>query len=199
MNRDTQSIPVQKLASYAAAAATCADRYAKAFYKMAKDADEEMVCCVHGAEDMGHYITAAEVLRDLGVDLGGIVERPIAERGLLGADVLETTASWAERAAFSALFEGALLAELRELSKSSCAPIAQLAASAIAHEERHVAHGLRILRGIASSEASKAEAQDAVRRLWPIALAVLGGDESRRAFIDAARAEFHALGLSASE
>lgn len=194
-----QSSHVQQLASYAAAAATCADRYAKAFYPMTKDADEKMVCCVHGAEDMGHYITAAEVLRDLGRDLGGVVDRPISERGLYGADVLEATASWTERAVFSALFERALLAQLKELAKSSYEPIARMAGSAIESEERHVAHGLRLLRALCGSADGKARAQDAVQRMWPVALAVLDGDEPRRAFVDATRAELRALGLSAAE
>jgi ring-1,2-phenylacetyl-CoA epoxidase subunit PaaA len=199
MSTPTQSIHVQQLASYAAAAATCADRYAKAFYPMTKDADEKMVCCLHGAEDMGHYIAAAEVLRDLGAPLGGVVERPISQRGLYGADVLEATMSWVERAVFSALFERALLVQLQELAKSSCEPIAQMAGSAIAHEERHVAHGLRLLCSLCSSPDGKAQAQDAVQRMWPVALAVLGGDESRRAFIDTTHPELRALGLSSAE
>lgn len=196
MSTSTQSIHVEQLARYAAAAATCADRYAKAFYPMIKDADEKMVCCVHGAEDMEHYIKAAAALRDLGVDLSGMVERPISQRGLQGADVLESTASWAERAAFSALFERALLAQLRELAKSNCAPIAEVAGAAVAREERHAAHGLELLRRLCGSAESKAHAQGAVERLWPVALAVIDGDEPRRAFAEAARADLAALGLS---
>ena len=98
MSTETRQIPVEELTRYAAAAVTCADRYAKSFYSMTKNADEKMLCCVYGAEDMGHYLTAAEVLRDLGVDVGGLASRPVAERGLPGADVLEATGSWAERA-----------------------------------------------------------------------------------------------------
>ncbi|WP_437661273.1 Phenylacetic acid catabolic protein [Sorangium sp. So ce1182] len=199
MSTHTQSNPVQQLSLYAVAAATCADRYAKAFYPMIKDADEKMVCCVHGAEDMDHYITAAEVLRGLGVDLGGLVERSISERGLPGADVLETTASWAERAAFSAIFERALLAQLRELASSDCAPIARMAGAAIVREERHVAHGLELLRTACGDADGKAQAQDAVRRIWPVALAVLDTGELRQAFADATRDELGALGLSVSE
>lgn len=196
MSTNTQSNHVEQLALYAAAAATCADRYAKSFYPMIKDADEKMVCCVHGAEDMDHYISAAAVLRDLGVDLSGMVERPISERGLRGADVLGATASWAERAAFSALFERALLAQLQDLAKSSCAPIAQVAGATLAREERHAAHGLELLRKLCGSADSKAQAQDAVQRMWPVALGVLAADEPRRAFAEAARADLSALGLS---
>jgi ring-1,2-phenylacetyl-CoA epoxidase subunit PaaA len=199
MSTNSQTIPLRELAFYAAAAATCADRYAKAFYPMIRDADEKWICCVYASEDMDHYMKAAEVLRDLGVDLGGMVERPISQRGLRGVDVLETTASWAERAAFSVLYEGALLALLKGLAASDCAPIAKMAASVIEREEGHVAHGLRLLRGACRAEEGKALAQDAVQRLWPVALAVLDADEPRRAFAEAARVELGALGLSAPE
>jgi ring-1,2-phenylacetyl-CoA epoxidase subunit PaaA len=191
-----QTVPVQQLASYAAAVATCADRYAKAFYPMTKDADEKLVCCVHGAQDMDAYIMAAEVLHGLGVDVGGIVEQPISQRGLYGAEVLETTSSWTERAVFSALFEGALLARLQVLAKSDYAPLAEMATSAIVHEERHVTHGLGILRRAQSSADEKALAQGAVDRIWPVALAALGGDDVRAAFVEATRAELGVLGLS---
>lgn len=196
MTTSTQANLVQQLTRYAAAAATCADRYAKAFYPMIKDADEKMVCCVHGAEDMDHYISAAEVLKDLGVDLSGLVERPISERGLPGADVLDKTGSWAERAVFSALFERALLLLLKGLARSGHAPAAKMAGAAIPREEKHVAHGLKLLRKACSSEDSKRQAQDAVQRLWPVSLALLDGDESQSALLDATLAELVPLGLS---
>ncbi|AUX21865.1 uncharacterized protein SOCEGT47_023610 [Sorangium cellulosum] len=199
MTTQAQSTQIQQLSLYAAAAATCADRYAKAFYPMIRDADEKMVCCVHGAEDMEHYISAAEVLRGLGVDLGSVVDRPISERGLYGADVLETTASWPERAVFSAVFERALLAQLRELARSTCAPIAKMAGSAVAREERHAAHGLELLRKACGVEEGRAQAQHAVRRIWPVALAAIEEGGPRQAFADAMRDELGALGLSVPE
>jgi ring-1,2-phenylacetyl-CoA epoxidase subunit PaaA len=196
MTTSTQPNLIQQLTRYAAAAATCADRYAKAFYPMIKNADEKMICCVHGAEDMEHYIIAAEVLRELGVDLTGMVERPIAERGLSGAEVLETTKSWAERAVFSALFERALLIQLKGLARNDHAPAARMADAAIAREERHVAHGLGLLRKACSAAETKVQAQESVDRLWPVALAMLDTEDSRSALLDATLSELGPLGLS---
>jgi hypothetical protein len=186
---------VQELTRYAAATATCADRYAYAFYPMIRDGDEKFICCVHGGEDMEAYLKAAEVLSGFGVDLTGLVERPISERGLEGAEVLAAEMSWTERAAFSALFERALLVQLQGFAKSDHAPTAQMARSIIPREEKHVAHGLVLLRQAASSAGTKAAAQDAVRKLWPVALAVLGTEEARAALLDAARTEIEPLGL----
>jgi len=187
---------VAQLAAYAAAAATCADRYAKAFYSMTKDADEKMICCVHGAEDMGHYMAAADLLRELGRDLGDVVVRPIGERGLAAADALAATDAWPSRAAFSALFERALLASLEALAKSARPKIAKVAAAAIAHEARHVAEGTRILRAICKSPEGRAQADAAARRLFPAALAVVLDDAARRAFADAAERELRELGIT---
>lgn len=196
MSTSKQTMLIRQLTRYAAAAATCADRYAKVFYPMIKDADEKLICCVHGAEDMGHYLNAAEVLRDLGVDLTGMVERPIAERGLPGADVLETTRSWAERAVFSALFERALVVQLKGLVRSEHAPAARMAGDALAREDRHVAHGVELVRKACGAADTKGQAQEAVERLWPVALAMLDTDESRSALLDATLSELGALGLA---
>jgi len=196
MTTSTQDQAVQQLTRYAAAAATCADRYAKAFYPMIKNADEKMICCVYGAEDMEHYMNAAEVLRDLGVDLTGLVERPLTERGLSGAEVLETTTSWAERAVFSALYERALVVLLKGLARSDHAPTAKVASAAVAREEKHAAHGLALVRAACGSADTQAQAQDAVQRLWPVALGMLDTDESRAALVDAVLSEFAPLGLA---
>jgi 1,2-phenylacetyl-CoA epoxidase catalytic subunit len=199
MTAATRANIVQQLTRYAAATATCADRYAYAFYPMIRDADEKFICCVHGGEDMEAYLKAAEVLRDFDVDLGDLVERPISERGLDGADDLGAKMSWTERAVFSAVFERALLVLLQGFARSDHAPTAQMARSIIPREEKHVAHGLTLLRTACSSADTKHQAQDAVRKLWPVALAVLGTDEARAALRAAARSELEPLGLSVDE
>jgi hypothetical protein len=187
---------VQQLTRYAAATATCADLYAYAFYPMIRDGDEKFICCVHGGQDMEAYLMAAEVLRGFGVDLTGLVERPVSERGLERTEVLAGKLSWTERAAFSALFERALLVQLQDLARSDHAPTAQMARSIIPREEKHVAHGHALLRKAASSADTRAAAQDAVRALLPPALAVLGTEEARAALLDAARSELEPLGLT---
>jgi hypothetical protein len=206
MTTAIRSSLVRDLTRYAAATATCADRYAYAFYPMIRDGDEKFICCVHGGEDMKAYLAAAEVLSGLGVDLTGLVERPISERGLDGAEILAADMSWTERAVFSALVERALLIQLRGFARSDHAQTAQMARSIIPQEEKHVAHGLVLLRQAASSEGGRAAAQAAVRRLWPVALALLGtegnetgDDEARAALRDAARTELEPLGLMIDE
>lgn len=199
MSITTQPSIVQQLTRYAAATATCADRYAYAFYPMIRDGDEKFICCVHGGEDMEAYLKAAEVLSGFGVDLTGLVVRPISERGLEGADVLAAEMSWTERAVFSVLFEGALLVQLQGFAKSDQEPIAKMARSIIPREEKHVAHGLVLLRKAASSADTKVAAQAAIRKLWPVALAVLGTEEARAALLDAARTAIEPLGLMIGE
>lgn len=199
MTTSAESILVQRLTRYAAAAATCADRYARVFYPAIRNADEKFVCCVHGAEDMEHYLKAAAVLRERGVDLGGLVERPIAERGLPGADVLDAARSWTERAAFSAVFEQALVIQLHGLAAGDDPPIARMAAAAIAREDKHAAHGVALLRQACGAADTRQDAQAAVRRLAPVALAMLDTDEARAALVEKLRAELAPLGLSVSD
>ncbi|WP_394824097.1 hypothetical protein [Pendulispora albinea] len=199
MDTITQTVDPRRLAAYAAASSICADRYAKAFYPMTKDADEKMICCVHGGEQMAHYIAATETLRGLGVDLGNLTERPLTERGLDGVGTLATTANWTERAVFSALFERAVTFVLRELATSGHPATAAMANFATPRVERHAAHGLRLLRAMCASEDGRAEAQAAVRRAWSAALALLGTGRSRGGFVQAVRDELSGLGLVAPE
>jgi hypothetical protein len=199
MMTSTQAFLVQQLTLYAAAAATCADRYAKVFYPMIRDADEKFVCCVHGGEDMEHYLKAAGVLAGFGVDLAGLVERPIGERGLPGPEVIEAATSWTDRAVLSAVFERALVFQLHSLARSGEAAIVKLASFAAPREDRHAAHGLAVLRKACSAPDGMRDAQDAVARLWPVAFALLEADPSRAAFAAAIRAELAPLGLTVPE
>ncbi len=195
MTTAARSSLVQDLTRYAAATATCADRYAYAFYPMIRDGDEKFVCCVHGGEDMAAYLEAARVLSGLGVDLTDLVTRPISERGLEGAEILAADMTWIERAVFSALFERALMIQLQGFAKSDHAPTAQMARSILPREERHVAHGLLLLREATGADGPRAAAQAAIHKLWPVALAVLGSEDARAALLDAARTEIEPLGL----
>jgi len=196
MTTTPSPILVQRLTRYAAAAATCADRYAKVFYPAIRNADEKYVCCVHGAEDMDHYLRAADLLRELGVELDGLVDRPIAERGLPGADVLEAARSWPERAAFSAVFEQALVIELHGLAAAGHPAIAKLAGAAIAREQRHAAHGVALLCQICTAADARPAAQAAVDLLWPVAVAALDAGDARAALADQLRAVLGPLGLT---
>ncbi|HET7505275.1 MAG TPA: hypothetical protein VFK02_29855 [Kofleriaceae bacterium] len=199
MTTSTQATHVQQLALYAAAAATCADRYAKVFYPTVRDADEKFVCCVHGGEDMEHYLEAADLLAGLGVDTTGLVERPIAERGLPGPDLLEAATRWIDRAVLSAVFERALVFQLHGLARCGDPAIAKLASFAAPREDRHVAHGMALLRKATRSPDEIHSAQDAVGRLWPVAFALLEADGSRDEFVSAVRADLAPLGLTIPE
>ncbi len=208
------------LASYAAAAATCADRYAKVFYPMIRDADEKLVCCQHGAQAMGHHIEAAALLAPLGIELTGLVDKPLAERGLAGVEVLEAPSTWTDRAGFSAVVERAMAFQLRRLARpaspASAAPeisaIAAMATAALPRQEAHAAHGLMLLAVACATPEGLAAAQRAVHQLWPLALGLLdaGGEraadaaadtgtdraELRAAFLDALGSALQPLGLT---
>lgn len=203
----SSALPPSELASltrYAAAAATCADRYAKVFYSMIRDADEKYVCCVHGAEAMQHHQQAAELLAQNGVELTGLVERPLEERGLPGAEGLSPAGgeSWPGRAMFSALVERAMVFQLRGLARSAHAATAALAAEALPRQEKHAAHGLWLAGKLCGERDGKREArvqaQEALGRLWPMAVA-LAGDAARPAFTDAVRSALAPLGLTVPE
>lgn len=209
----TQLSPAERsaLLRFAAAAATCADRYAKIFYPMIRDADEKYVCCVHGAEAMQHHQQAAELLRTEGgagpggADLAGMVQRPLSERGLPGSEGLEALAAggletWPARAAFSALVERAMVFQLRRFARGEHAPLAEMAAAALPRQEKHAAHGLWLLGKHCTGEAreareARAQAQQAIAHLWPLACA-LAGDDARPAFLDALRPALEPLGLT---
>jgi hypothetical protein len=200
----TQLSPLElpSLTRFAAAAATCADRYAKVFYPMIRDADEKYVCCVYGAEAMKHHQQAVELLRAEGVELAGLVERPISERGLPGSEGLEALAAdgletWPARAAFSALVERAMGFQLRRLARSEHAPLAAMAGAALPRQEKHAAHGLWLLGKHCAGEPgeAQAQAQQAIARLWPLACG-LAGDDARPAFLDALRPALEPLGLA---
>jgi 1,2-phenylacetyl-CoA epoxidase catalytic subunit len=186
---------IQRLTTYAAAAATCADRYAQAFYPMIKNADEKMLCCVYGGQDMEHHLQAAEVLRGLGVSLEGMVVRPIAERGLVAADALEVTV-WEGRAMFSTLFERALVICLEALAASDHPGIAKMAAAAVVRERLHAAHGLTLVEEACRSPQGREHAQRALDRLWPAALGVLLGAAEHAALRAALGTELSRLELT---
>lgn len=186
------------LTRYAAAAATCADRYAKTFYPMIRDADEKYVCCAHGAEAMQHHQQAAALLAERGVDLTGLVERPLEERGLAGVEALapEAGETWRGRAAFSALVERAMALQLRGLARSEDAAVAEWAQGALPRQERHAAHGAWLLGQLRRTDAdADAEARAAIARLWPMAAALVG-EEAQPALLDALRSSLQPLGLS---
>lgn len=203
MTTKAEPILIERLTRYAAAAATCADLYAKVYYPAVRNADEKYVCCVHGAEDMDHYLKAADLLRGLGVDLTGLVERPIAERGLVGADVIEAARSWTERAVFSAVFEQALVIQLQGLAASDHPAMVKFASVASTRENKHAAHGLALLRAACGSPDTRADtwhdAHEAIRRMLPVALTLLDDGDARAALLDELARDLDPLGLMVSD
>jgi ring-1,2-phenylacetyl-CoA epoxidase subunit PaaA len=159
---------------------TGADDYVQIFYPMAPNAYEKQVCCERAAEEVNHYILGAKLLADIGVDTGYMLGQSIAERNLYATEIVKEVNNWAERGFFSFLGEAAVLAQLLEMSESSYRPIGEMLESVVKDEKIHVAHGYRIIRDMCKTEDGRAEAQQALERMWPATLDVFGRTDSRR-------------------
>lgn len=159
---------------------TGADDYIEIFYPMAPNAYEKQVCCERAAEEVNHYILGAKLLSDIGVDTDYMLGQSLQERNLYATEIVKEVNNWAERGFFSFLGEAAVLAQLLEMSDSSYKPIGEMLQSVVKDEKVHVAHGYRIIRDMCKTEEGRAEAQDALARMWPATLDVFGRTDSKR-------------------
>ncbi|WP_394824099.1 Phenylacetic acid catabolic protein [Pendulispora albinea] len=157
-----------------------ADDYLELFYPMTQDPFEKKVCCERGGEEVDHYRKGAKVLSDIGHDAAFMMDVPLQDRSLYATEAVKRIDSWPERGFFSLLGEAAVFDILLEMSESSYKPIAEMCPGVIREERVHVAHGLRIIRGLCQTPEGKAQAQTALRRWWPVALDVFGRSGSKR-------------------
>lgn len=188
--------------------------YLEVFFPMAPNAYEKMICCERAAEEMDHYIRGAAVLAELGIDTSYMLNQSLKERTYYANDFVRDVRTWMERGMFSFLGEASVLDHIFELAQFSYKPFANIFDKIIADERVHIAHGLRIVRDACKADDTRAEAQAALDRFWPIVLDLFGrsdskrnglyrkwglrktaNDELRQAFIARMRPRIEALGL----
>jgi ring-1,2-phenylacetyl-CoA epoxidase subunit PaaA len=157
-----------------------ADDYLELFYPMTDDPYEKKVCCERGAEEVDHFRKGAKVLADIGRDAGFMMDIPLQERSLYATEAVKRIDDWPERGFFSMLGEAAVFDILKEMAESSYKPIADMCPGVILEERVHVAHGLRIIRGLCQTPSGRQKAQKALLRWWPVALDVFGRSNSTR-------------------
>lgn len=157
------------------------DCYIESFYPLAPDADERFFCAKFAMEEVDHYRRFARLLLELGVDLSHVVHRSRAERTFFPADSMTVTFHcWEERAAFSFLCELEGHYQIKEMVGSSYGPLARTAPLILKEEAGHFAHGLALMTRAAQASDSRARAQAALERFYPLALDMFGRSSSRR-------------------
>ena len=180
MPDEYQSLVVHQMRVHTEGEATGSDDYAKIFYHMTKDPYEKMVCCKLASEEMGHHLLGLEVLKGIGVDVAHMASQSMKDRKLFDNEVVKKIDCWAERAFFAFISEAAAFAQIEEFAQSSYKPIADMTDKILRDEKGHIAHGFRIVREMCKTEEGKAEAQDALDRMWPATLDLFGHSDSKR-------------------
>jgi ring-1,2-phenylacetyl-CoA epoxidase subunit PaaA len=180
MPDEYKELAVHQMMAHTEGELSGADDYLELFYPMTDDPYEKKVCCERGAEEVDHFRKGAKVLADVGRDASFMMDVPLQERSLYATEAVKRIDNWAERGFFSMLGEAAVFDILKEMAESSYKPIADMCPGVIAEERVHVAHGLRIIRGLCQTPAGKQQAQGALLRWWPVALDVFGRSDSKR-------------------
>lgn len=157
-----------------------ADDYLQVFLPLAPNVFERKICCERAAEEYDHYLIAAAVLRELGVDTEYMVAQRLEDRSLYASPAIHRISSWAQRGVFSFLGEDAVLDHIREMAHSSYLPWANSFQTIIRDELIHVAHGKRIVRALVQSEDGRGEVQAAIDALWHLVLSLFGKPDSSR-------------------
>jgi ring-1,2-phenylacetyl-CoA epoxidase subunit PaaA len=180
MPDEYKELAVHQMMAHTEGELSGADDYLELFYPMTDDPYEKKVCCERGAEEVDHFRKGAKVLADVGRDASFMMDVPLQERSLYATEAVKRIDNWAERGFFSMLGEAAVFDILKEMAESSYKPIADMCPGVIMEERVHVAHGLRIIRGLCQTPAGKQQAQGALLRWWSVALDVFGRSDSKR-------------------
>ena len=176
-----KEILVHQLAANGEGELSAGDTYIGSFYPLAPDADERYICTQFAMEEVDHYRRFARLLLEVGVDVGYMVHQAKADRRYFPADSMTVHFStWEERAAFSFLCELEGHYQIQEMADSTYAPLAAVAPTILKEEAGHFGHGVTLMRRAAETEESKARAQEAMERFYPLALDMFGRSASRR-------------------
>ncbi|MFL6624425.1 MAG: Phenylacetic acid catabolic protein [Sulfurifustaceae bacterium] len=181
----------------------------------APNAYELKVIYESAAEEINHYMIGAKLLADLGVDVKFMLHQDLSERKYYPSDFVHEYDNWAERGLASMLAESAALEHILEMRESSYRPLAESCDVVITEESKHIAHGVRIIRGLCETDEGRAKVQRVLDWKWGQVLDLFGSsssersaryikwglrsrpnDEARVAFIARTRPRLEALGLT---
>lgn len=172
---------VHQLLANGEAELSAGDTYIDSFYPLATTADERYRCAQFAMEEIGHFRYFAELLRQIGVDVGFMVRQAKATRQYFPSDVVNVTFhTWEERSAFSFLCELVGHYQVKEFAESTYAPARHMAPMILKEEAGHFAHGMQLMREASAAEESKIRAQAALERFYPFTLDMFGKSASRR-------------------
>lgn len=164
-------------------------------------------------QELEHFRSFNELLRELGEDRSDLLWRPSAERSV-DAFRAADSAQWADVAAFCCLIDRVGQFQVNEMVESSFLPLDNILPQISQEEEGHTRYGTRRLGELAANPQTKPEAQAAVDRWYPRALDMFGrsgsaraeryldwglkkrlNEEARRDYIDEVRAVIQGMGL----
>jgi ring-1,2-phenylacetyl-CoA epoxidase subunit PaaA len=156
------------------------DDYALVFLPLAPTAEERQVCAERAAEEYDHYKLGKRILSDIGIDVSHMETQTFEERTLFADQRMHTCTTWAERGIYSYIGEETAMIMIREFAQSSYKPWADAVRTIILDEKIHIAHGARVCRNLATTEAGRDQLQYALDRLWPMFVGLFGSVTSER-------------------
>jgi len=131
-------------------------------------------------QELEHFRSFNELLRELGEDRTDLLWRPSADR-YVDAFRAADAAHWADVVAFCCLIDRVGQFQVNAMVESSFLPLDDVLPQIIQEEEGHTRYGTRCLAALAANPATKPEAQAAVIRWYPRALDMFGRSGSARA------------------
>jgi ring-1,2-phenylacetyl-CoA epoxidase subunit PaaA len=132
------------------------------------------------AEELDHFRGMFRLLNDLGVDRSDLLRRANTERDLEAFRVTDVP-SWADVATFCCLVDRVGRFQVEEMVGSSYQPLDTVLPQIMREEVGHVGFGTARLTELAANPETKAAAQAAVDRWYPMALDMFGRTGSWRA------------------
>lgn len=157
------------------------DTYIDSFYPLAPDADERYICAQFAAEEVDHFRRFSRLLAELGVDTAHMLNQKKEDRQYFAAESMTTEFQcWEERAAFSFLCELEGHYQIKEMVTSTYAPLRVEAQAVLKEEARHFSHGALLMKRATKDADSCARAQEALNKLYPMAMDMFGRSDSNR-------------------
>ncbi|NIO06434.1 MAG: ring oxydation complex/ phenylacetic acid degradation [Deltaproteobacteria bacterium] len=130
-------------------------------------------------DEIDHFRKINALLREISKDGTPLLHRKNSER-FLDAFKVEELPTWAEVAVFCFLVDRVGRHQLEEFVDSTYIPLNEAIPGIIQEEFFHVSYGEQKMKELCGDSKSRKEAQQAVRRWYPLALDMFGRSGSRR-------------------
>lgn len=154
------------------------DLYIDTWMRNAPTVEDQVLLAKTAYEEIDHHRRFAKILNGLGVETESITARRRGDR------MLETfrnpLENWAEMGAFGCLIDRVGQFHLEDFAECSYLPVGRIIPRILKEEQLHIAHGERILRDLCKTPEGKAQAQDAVNKMYPRGLDMFGRSDSKR-------------------